>query len=443
MKIIAILVAKIIIIFGKILKRGSVLPGNIALRIDKKLLYKLKMPDIVVAVTGSSGKGSTTSLITDSLRSDNYTVTHNISGSNLNTGILTTLLENSTITGKIKTDAVVLECDERFAKFVFPAIKPDYVVITNITRDQPPRQGNFDLVFTEIKKAITNEMHLVLNADDPYLQKFALDFDNITYYSISENEFSSKQMLFENPNLIYCPRCNSKLEYKYLHFENIGYYECENCKLKHPESRFKVYRIDYEKCEININESIVKIPFPMLFAIYNTIAAYSVLSLIGIHETKVSELINKNTKSNLKQYNCIKNNNRLVYILNNKNENSTTFNQSILLLNRDKSPKTVVVGWKEISRRYKYNDLSWLYDIDFEILAKHKIESIICVGVQRYDIATRLKVANLDIDKIKCFETLEEATDYLKISTKENIYAILNFDYVEPFTKLIKEDKND
>ena len=443
MKIFTILVAKIIILIGKILNRGSVLPGNIALRIDKNILSKLEMPKIVIAVTGSSGKGSTTSLIANSLRDLNYKVTHNISGSNLNTGILTTILEDTTITGKVKTDAVVVECDERFAKFVFPAIKPTFVVVTNITRDQPPRQGNFDIVFNEIKKAITDDMTLVLNADDPYLQKFALSFDKIVYYSVDKNEYSSKEQLFQNLNLIYCPRCNTKLDYKYLHFENIGYYECKNCHLKHPDSKFEVTDINYNECEIKINKNNVKIPFPMLFAIYNTLAAYSVLSLIGIDENKVTELINNNTKPNVKQYNAINWDNRTVYVLNNKNENSTTFNHSLLLLDRDKDAKTVIIGWKEISRRYKFNDLSWLYDIDFEILNRHKIENLVCVGVQRYDIATRLKIADLDINKIKCFETLEEATKFLKCSTKENIYAILNFDYVDPFTKLIKEEEND
>ena len=443
MKIFTILVAKMIILAGKILKRGSVLPGNIALRLDKNILKKLKMPDIVIAVTGSSGKGSTTSLIADSLRSLNYKVTHNKSGSNLTTGILTTILEDTSLTGKVKTDAVIVECDERYAKFVFPAIKPNYVVVTNITRDQPPRQGNFDIVFNEIKKAITNDMTLVLNSDDPYMQKFATCFDNIIYYSVLKNKYSTKESLFENLNLVYCPRCNTKLDYKYFHFENIGNYECKNCGLKHPDSKFEVSDINYEENEIIINGNKVSIPFPMLFAIYNTLAAYSVLSLIGINEEKVSELINNNTKPNIKQYNKIDLGDRFVYVINNKNENSTTFNQSLLLLNRDSKPKTVVIGWKEISRRYKYNDLSWLYDIDFEILNNHKIEKVICVGKERYDIATRIKIAGLDNSKIECFQNLEDATKYLKTSTNENIYAILNFDYVEPFTNLIKEENND
>ena len=442
MKHLAIIVAKMAIRIGKLLKRGSVLPGRLASKIDKKIMYKLELPNLVIAVTGSSGKGGTTSLVAESLRSNGYKVAHNISGSNLNDGILTTLLEYSNLNGKLKVDAVVLECDERYVKYVFPAVKPNYVVVTNITRDQPPRHGNFDLVYEEIRKGLTNDMHLILNADDPYMQKFALEFDNITYYSIDKNKYVTKTSLFENLNLVYCPKCHHKLTYKYYHFENIGFYECK-CGLKHPNSKFNVTHIDYDNKEIIINGNIVKIDMPLLYCIYNTLAAYSILSMIGIDEERVSELINENQKENLKQYNSLKMNDRLVYILNNKNENSTSFNQSLLSANRDKGIKTLVIGWKEISRRYEFNDLSWLYDISFEIFKDKDIENVLCVGIQKYDIATRIKIAGIDQNKIKCFDNLEEATIFLKNETKENIYAILNFDYVEPFTKLVEEGNND
>ena len=39
MKIVAIICGKLAIIAGKILKRGSVLPGRLALKIDKKIMY--------------------------------------------------------------------------------------------------------------------------------------------------------------------------------------------------------------------------------------------------------------------------------------------------------------------------------------------------------------------------------------------------------------------
>ena len=105
--------------------------------------------------------------------------------------------------------------------------------------------------------------------------------------------------------------------------------------------------------------------------------------------------------------------------------------------------KTVIIGWKEISRRYNFDDLSWLYDIDFEILSNLNIEKIICVGIHRFDIATRLKYAGIDEKKILTFEELGSAVKYLKEKTKGDIFSILNFDYVEPFNKLMIEGEID
>ena len=437
-KTLAIIIGKWLVLAGKILGRGSVLAGSKALQIDPNLLCKLKMPKTVIAVTGSSGKGSTTKLIAETYRRLGYSVVHNSSGSNLKTGILTALLGACTLSGKVKKDVAVIEMDERYAKYVFPAIKPNIVAITNITRDQPPRQGNVDLVFEEIKKALTSDMHLILNADDPYLQKFTLENKyKVTYYGIEKNKYSSKKANFENLNLVYCPKCNSKLNYNFYHFENIGDYYCASCDLKHPQYDFAVENIDYENNEITINNNKIKIPLNMLYAVYNTLTVYAVLHTCIDQEEKLNTVLNEIISED-NNFNCFSKNNRLIYTLNNKNENSTTFNQSLLFLDRDKTPKTIVIGWKEISRRYNYNDLSWLYDINFEILQKHNIEKVVCVGPQQYDIATRIELAQIDPRKIICFNTVEECAQYLNNKTKENIYAILNFDYVELFNHYMK-----
>ena len=113
MKYLAIICAKIIILIGKIVNRGSSLPGKIALKIDKNIVKKLKKTNRIIAVTGSSGKGSTSSLIAHIFREEGYKVVHNSSGANLNPGITTMLLDNCTLSGKVKGDIIVYEVDER------------------------------------------------------------------------------------------------------------------------------------------------------------------------------------------------------------------------------------------------------------------------------------------------------------------------------------------
>jgi len=437
MKLLAIIFGKMVVVLGKLLGKGSSMPGSVALKIDKKLLRKFKLPSIVIAVTGSSGKGSTSSIIAHVYRKIGYKVVHNASGANLTAGITTMLLENCTLSGKVKGDVLVYEMDERYAKFVFEDIKPSHIVITNITRDQPPRQGHFDLVYNEIKKALPKGCTLILNGDDPYLLKFNLNDEySPVYYTLDRTTWSYDVNKFKNLNLIYCPKCNNKLEYDYYHFENIGSFNCPKCDFTHPKSNYHITNLDYENFEITVNNEFkLKLQYDLLYSVYNTMAAFTTCAELGLNKAKITEYINE-LNANNKMYNHFNYNNKEVYILNNKNENSTTFNQSLLFTERFNGNRTVVVGWKEISRRYNFDDLSWLYDIDFEILNNCNVDKIICAGPNAYDIATRMKLAGLN--NIEIYDNLSLAKESILNSNSKYIFGILNFDYVSPFKSLFE-----
>lgn len=441
MKILAIIIGKLAIKLGKLLNHGSSMPGSIALKIDKNLLSKFKLPKRIIAVTGSSGKGSTSSIIAAVYRKMGYTVVHNASGSNLTPGITTTLIEECSLTGKIDKDVFVFEMDERFAKFVFPVVKPTHIIITNITRDQPPRQGNFDLVYEEIKKALPIGAHLILNADDPYCLKFNLNNEyTTTYYTLDKTNLSYTANKFKNLNICYCPKCNHKLEYDHYHFETLGKYNCPNLDFSFPKSSFHITNVDYPNFDMTVNDNIhIKLQYDLLFSVYNTMAAFTLLSVLGLDEAEVAKHISE-LNSDKKIYNHYTYNNSEVYILNNKNENSTTFNQSLLFTERFEGTKTIVIGWKEISRRYNFDDLSWLYDIDFEILKNCDVQNLICAGPHAYDIATRLLLAGFDKSIIHVFDNLELTKPTLDSTNSKYIFGILNFDYVEPFKNLFPKE---
>ena len=445
MKTISIIIGKILIIIGKLVNKGSTLPGEYALKIDKNLLKKLKLPEKIIAVTGSSGKGSTTAIIRKIFEEQGYTVCHNDSGANLVSGITTTLINHSNLKGEIKKDIIILEVDERYSSILFKSINPQTLVITNICRDQPPRQGNVDLVFDKINQGITKNMTLIINGDDPYLRKFQLqnNENKILYYGIEKNKYSYNKELFKNLNMYYCPICNTKLKYNYKTFEENGDYYCEKCNFKRPEMNYKVTNIDYDKNYFIINDEYkINTQYNILFSIYNTLAAFAAADQYNLDKEQTAKTLN-NIFKNQKIYNEYEIQNRKVTIINNKNENATTFNQSLLHVKRHIDKKVIVIGWKEISRRYEFNDMSWMYDIDFELLNDENTEKIICIGRDKYNIATRLKYANIDKKKIITFDEIKQATNYIKKNTKSNIYAILNFDYVYPFNNSIRGDQNE
>ena len=119
-KIILIILVKLSTFILKILgKNATVFPGKIAYDADNFILDKIKYPKYVIAVTGSAGKGSTTSVIAHILRNAGLSVSYNQFGSNGIYGVTSLVLQNSTIFGKFKKDVLLVEIDERHIKLAF------------------------------------------------------------------------------------------------------------------------------------------------------------------------------------------------------------------------------------------------------------------------------------------------------------------------------------
>lgn len=441
MKFISIFLGKIVAMLCTLAGRGSSFPGVFIQKLDKNILKKFKLPDKVIVVTGSSGKGSTTKIIAHAFKELGFSVAHNKEGGNQTSGVVTTLLKNSSLSGKIKTDIVVLEMDERYIKYVLPIIKPSDVVITNVTRDQPPRQRHPQFIINEIEKGLDEKMHLYLNANDPILQRFIKNKKNkVTYYAVDKLKTSYKENLFNSLNSTRCIKCNSTLNYDFYHIEDLGSYKCSNkkCDFKMPNAKYKI--TDFKDKTITINNKYqITLNNDMLYNLYNTISAFSVLAESSLDKNEICKAIS-NLNKDKKIYSNYKIHERDVFVLNNKCENSSTYNQSMLYTYNSKKEKTIVIGWEEISRRYLWDELSWLYDVEFELLTKQKIDSFIVCGPQRYDIAVRLKYAGIDEKKIKIHEDLYTAKEDIKNSSGD-IYAILNFDYINDFNRVMEEIK--
>ena len=100
MKIIAILVSKLLSVVGKLIGKGTSLPGKIALKLCPSILSQLQLPKYVIAVTGSNGKTSTVEMIAAILRAGGKTVVYNEEGSNQVEGVSSAVI--SFVTQKMK-----------------------------------------------------------------------------------------------------------------------------------------------------------------------------------------------------------------------------------------------------------------------------------------------------------------------------------------------------
>ncbi len=436
-KILAIFFGKIIILIGKIINKGTCFPGTFASILEPNILTKIAKPKLTIAVTSTSGKTSTSSIIANLLKENGYQVGHNLSGANIDMGIITMLIEHSNLKGKLKVDAIVMEVDERHTKNVFPFFKPDYLVINNIARDQATRNGNVETIVNALNKSISDDIHLIVNADDAHLNSFLLNKKNQkTFFGINvPSKF--KGMFFNNNDISYCPLCQEKIIFEQMYFCNTGIYHCPTSDFKRPIPKYEVTEVDLEKGFYHINNNLkVFLQNKVFFHVYNSLAAFTVCKTIGIDESEIIKNLDKihfNITRVFQQDN--------INVMACKNSSPISYDQGLIQINSDPQEKILVLGFHRISNRDNYQDLSWLYDINFELLLTSNIHKIIIIGEYGFDIASRLYIADFPLEKIIFVKNIQAAIN----QTKEYpypTYALLGFDITQSFIDKIKEEKS-
>ena len=442
-KLLAIIAAKLVIIVGKLVNKGSSLPGDVALRVDPNILSKIEIPELSIAVTGTTGKTSTTQTIAKVFESCGYKVAHNLSGANLLGGVATLLLDSVSLSGKCKKDVLVLEVDERYAKLVFKYFKPKYFAITNLSRDQLARHGHYDVVYDDIARVISDDMHLLLNADDPFVCKLAQNHKGkVTYFGIGEHDGVEKEVSMDTLDLAYCPVCHSKLEFEYYHYGNLGKYSCPNHDYDRPNCAYEVTSIDMDNHRFVINNEVnVTIQHDIIYNIYNNLVVYTVSELCGLSQDKVLTALEQ-FNFTVKRFDEFSVDGRKGYILTSKNETPISYNQSLAYVHKDSSLKTVVVGFKRVSGRYELKDLSWLWDVNFELLDNASIDKVVCVGPYADALASRIYHAGIDADKIILEFVPENTLKTVKEQTKGTVYATVYFDMAKEMTRLVESEAN-
>ena len=109
--LLVILIAKILNVIAKILckilkKDNGNFLGKIVRKMNPNILSYLKIDCPVIAVTATNGKTTTNNAIRYMLEKNKKKVVSNKEGNNMETGIITTLIKNCTITGKVKADYI-------------------------------------------------------------------------------------------------------------------------------------------------------------------------------------------------------------------------------------------------------------------------------------------------------------------------------------------------
>jgi lipid II isoglutaminyl synthase (glutamine-hydrolysing) len=406
---IAVFAAKTITAAIRVSKLGaaSVLPGTIGKRLHPQILtlltQQIKYGSIIIA--GTNGKTTTALLLRDILERDGWKVVHNEAGANLVNGLITTLLDRTSLTGSLKADYGILEVDENVIPIVLPQIKPKYIITLNLFRDQLDRYGEIDNITRRWGEAIaklSSDTTLIVNGDDPALaylgQQAAIGNipKPVKYFGLSQPEL----YLDEIPHAVdstYCPACGTALDYQGVYLSHQGDYNCPKCS--------------FTKSGLSIDSRAWPQVLIGVYNKYNTLAAVTTMTSIGVSRPVILETIN-NFQAAFGRSEEIMYNGKKVRILLTKNPAS--MNETIRAVNQVKLDGGGSVSLMVLNDRIADGaDVSWIWDVDTEKYVQSG-GTIVVSGDRVFDMALRLEYSKTDPNrdaKLIVKENLKEAID--------------------------------
>ena len=367
------------------------------------------------------------------LKTADKKVVSNIEGNNMETGILSTLIKNCTLTGKIKADFLVFEVDEGYIPVVFKDFPLDTLVVLDFFRDQLDRNGEVETLILKINEFLkTYNNNLILNSDDPNVSRLGKanpDNKNIYYFSVDRYKYATKEQK-EAGEGKFCPFCKTRLEYEYYQYSHIGKFKCPNCNYGNNPIYKLATNVDLNNRTFDVDNITYKIRFNSIYNIYNLTAVIACTSLYNIDTDIVKNALSKFVLNNgrLEEVNI-----KGVPTIINLAKNPTGSNVSLRILNEDDDEKELLFVLNDnIADGF---DVSWIWDIDFSNL--NNVSRIITSGKRAYDIAIRIKTSGFDANKIEPYLNLHDAVQNL-YKTNVKKYIIANYTALQPTRKELK-----
>lgn len=406
--------------------KATSLPGKIAYSMNKDILKALSRNTKFIFITGTNGKTMTTHFVTSILENHYDKVFTNESGSNMIQGIITSLLDNP----NDENTVAVLEVDEANLVRISKFLKPDYVVLTNIFRDQMDRFGEIYNVYKKILEGLDGlkDLKIIANGDLPIFSYDSLKKYEPIYYGIREDKKDNKNYDLEaefNSDGILCPNCKTILKYRLVNYSSLGDFSCPNCDFHSPKLDYNIEEILSMQANFSkfiIDKKEYEIQIGGFYNIYNALAAIAVSKELGLSYDEIySGLKNQEHVFGRQESLNIKGKEVIINLV----KNPTGLNQIInLMLLEDESISLFCF----LNDNYADGtDVSWIYDSYYERLKKLNIKEIKVSGRRKEDMKRRLEIANIFDGEIVEFDYENEILDNIENSKADKIYILSTY----------------
>ena len=410
---------------------GSALPGLIALKLNPTLINQISKKNQLksIIVTGTNGKTTTSRLLGKILKTNNIKYIHNRAGSNLLRGIASTLINQSNNFGKIDKKLAIWEVDEAIVPQAIKQLNPSIILFNNLFRDQLDRYGEIDSISNKWKQGVNNlskNTKLIINVDDPslnYLSQSLKAKTTLITFGLSKS-LSQQQTLSHTADAIFCPKCHQPLKFTSIFTSHLGHYQCLQCNFKRSTPNNSLNK----KITTNL---------PGIYNQYNILAATTIAKTLNLPQASINTAI-KNFKPAFGRAETFKDKDKSVQILLVKNP--TGFNTVLETLNKNKqltnSPLFLILN----DLIADGTDVSWIWDVDFEILKSRKTPIIIS-GLRAYDLALRLKYAGINPKLIQLQPKLSKAfNQFINLKGKQ-AYILPTYTAMLSLREILRQKK--
>jgi UDP-N-acetylmuramyl tripeptide synthase len=405
----------------------------LAMRICPEFLKYIDKPSTIIGITGTNGKTTVANMIGDVFKAGGVVYASNSLGSNIQQGIIVTMLEASTFWGKRRIDLCVLEIDERVALKIYPYLQPNFLVVTNLYRDSYRRNAHVGYIADILNRSIPQQTTLILNADD--LISLGLNPSNkrVTF-GVDRLEGESEIRDSRIKDIHYCPVCDHTLTFDFLRYHHIGKAHCENCGYASPQGDFVITSVDMQNktAKLRVADTFYEMTLvgENITDLYNSVAAIATLATYGMEmETILKRFASVSIVKS--RFDVTESKGKKVIVMMAKDQNPIATSRVCDFIRRyNPQERIAYLLMNEASDHGKASEnIAFIYDTDFEYLNQPNIRQVLFGGMRYLDLIARYKLAGIPADRVDGAPTEALATalvDFDKVDTVFILYGTKN-----------------
>lgn len=381
----------------------------------------------MAVVSATNGKTTTARMLSAMLRAWGREPVHNRAGANLLTGLASALVAATDARGRVRLSAGLFEVDEATLPRALEELSPRVLVLMNLFRDQLDRFGELETLASAWHAAIRRlppTTHLVLNADDPLIARLAdVAPGPVDLFGIDDTAAGIGRADHAADSGI-C-RCGHALAYRRVFYGHIGLYRCSGCGWERPRPTVRATAVrplglEGVRAEIDLDGESrdVHLRLPGLYNVYNALAAAAGALAFGVPLPIVVDGLELFRAAFGRLERVDAGGRQIVLWL---VKNPAGFNESLRTLFDAPGDKAIAIFIND--RIADGLDVSWLWDVDFEMLDARRSELawLLVGGTRGDDMAMRLKYAGLDASTVGRARTVEEGIEKMRMAAPAGV----------------------